>query len=124
MSVGGALPVTIGQTFDVLAREDVGADKTYTISELAAEFGVTPRTIRFYEDEGLIAPGRAGTNRVYTRHDRGRLILLCRGKRLGFSLAEVKEFLELYYPDRDQVGQMSFTLARAGNPLPHQEVPP
>ncbi len=113
--------MTLGQTFDVLASEDAGAKKTYTISELAAEFGITPRTIRFYEDEGLISPARAGTTRIYSRQDRGRLILICRGKRLGFSLAEIKEFLDLYHTDPDQVGQMSFALDRARNRIAQLE---
>lgn len=95
------------------ARAHRKAAAGYTIGELAAEFGVTPRTIRFYEDEGLIAPRRAGTARIYSRRDRSRLMLICRGKRLGFSLVEIKEFLDLYDTDPDQVGQMTFALARA-----------
>ncbi len=95
----------------------VAADKrpteSFTISELAVEFGLTPRTIRFYEDEGLISPGRSGINRVYTRRDRARLELICRGKRLGFSLAEVKEFLDLYDRDRRQIEQMKYAAALA-----------
>lgn len=95
----------------------VAADKrpteSFTISELAVEFGLTPRTIRFYEDEGLISPGRSGINRVYSRRDRARLELICRGKRLGFSLAEVKEFLDLYDRDRRQIEQMKYAAALA-----------
>ena len=64
---------------------------TFTISELAKEFGVTTRTIRFYEDQGLLSPKREGTNRVFSARDRVRLKLALRGKRLGFSLAEIRE---------------------------------
>jgi DNA-binding transcriptional MerR regulator len=71
-------------------------DKTYTISELAREFDITPRTIRFYEDQGLLTPARAGRNRIYSRADRTRLKLALRGKRLGLSLAEIKEILQMY----------------------------
>ncbi|MBV9755883.1 MAG: MerR family transcriptional regulator, partial [Alphaproteobacteria bacterium] len=70
-------------------------DQFYTVTQLSAELGVTPRAIRFYETKGLLAPRRAGTTRVYTHRDRARLILILRGKRLGFSLREIKEYLEL-----------------------------
>jgi len=79
--------------------------KLYTISELAEELNATPRAIRFYEDKGLVSPQRAGTTRVYTHRDRGRLILILRGKRLGFSLREIREWLTLYDADPDQVTQ-------------------
>ncbi|MBI1736448.1 MAG: MerR family transcriptional regulator, partial [Candidatus Rokubacteria bacterium] len=71
-----------------------------TVNEIAGELGVTPRALRFYETKGLILPLRAGTTRVYTRRDRGRLMLILRGKRLGFSLVEIKEYLDLYNTDR------------------------
>jgi DNA-binding transcriptional MerR regulator len=71
----------------------------YSVSQLARQLGVTARTIRFYEDKHLIAPQRAGTTRVYTHRDRARLMLILRGKRLGFSLREIKEFLDLYDVD-------------------------
>ena len=86
--------------------------ETYSISELAAEFGITPRSIRFYEDAGLLAPRRVGMARVYARSDRARLALICRGKRLGFSLAEIGEFLDLYDVDADQIEQMRYALVR------------
>ncbi|MBB1488839.1 MerR family transcriptional regulator [Oceanospirillum sediminis] len=70
--------------------------KTYSISELSKEFGVTTRTIRFYEQQGLINPGRNGQTRIYSEKDRVRLMLTLRGKRLGFSLAETKELFDLY----------------------------
>ncbi|NIW86644.1 MAG: MerR family transcriptional regulator, partial [Gammaproteobacteria bacterium] len=68
----------------------------YSIGDLAREFDVTPRTIRFYEDQGLLSPARSGQNRVYTARDRTRLKLILRGKRLGFSLSEIRDILDLY----------------------------
>lgn len=85
----------------------------YTVSELAKELGVTPRAIRLYEDKGLIEPERAGKARVFTRRDRGRLILILRGKRLGFSLREIGEWLDLYDADPEQVEQMRLLLTKA-----------
>jgi len=70
--------------------------KTYSISELASEFDVTTRSIRFYEDQLLLAPARRGQTRVYSSQDRVRLKLILRGKRLGFSLAETRELFELW----------------------------
>ncbi len=85
---------------------------TFTISELAKEFGVTTRTIRFYEDQGLLSPKREGTNRVFSPRDRVRLKLALRGKRLGFSLAEIRELFELYDVSRDEHKQLEEFLAR------------
>src|SRR5688500_2242462 len=79
---------------------------TYTISQLAAEFDVTTRTIRFYEDQGLISPKREGSSRVFSSRDRVRLKLALRGKRLGFSLAEIRELFDLYDSARDERRQM------------------
>ena len=98
---------------DQTVAADERTAESFTISELAAEFGLTPRTIRFYEDEGLVSPGRSGMNRVYSRRDRARLELICRGKRLGFSLAEVKEFLDLYARDKRQIEQMKYAAGLA-----------
>jgi len=81
---------------------------TFSITDLAQEFDVTPRTLRFYEDKGLLAPDRHGTVRVYGRRERGRLNLILRGKRLGFSLAEIRELLAFY-----EVGDGQRTQARA-----------
>jgi DNA-binding transcriptional MerR regulator len=78
----------------------------YTVTELAEELEVTPRAIRFYEVKGLLTPERAGATRVYTHRDRARLLLILRGKRLGFSLAEIKEFLDLYVVDTSQTEQL------------------
>jgi DNA-binding transcriptional MerR regulator len=85
---------------------------TYTISELAKEFGVTTRTIRFYEDQGLISPKREGTTRVFSPRDRVRLKLALRGKRLGFTLAEIRELFELYDVSRDERRQLEEFLAK------------
>jgi DNA-binding transcriptional MerR regulator len=82
------------------------AEATYTISDLAREFGLTTRAIRFYEDEGLLSPARAGRNRVYGNRDRVRLKLTLRGKRLGFSLSEIKELLDMYDAARDEKAQL------------------
>jgi DNA-binding transcriptional MerR regulator len=71
-------------------------DGPLAITELARQLGITARAIRFYEDRGLVAPARNGTTRVYSHRDRARLILVLRGKRLGFSLREIKEYLDLY----------------------------
>ena len=68
----------------------------FSISDLSAEFGVTARALRFYEDEGLIAPDRRGTQRIYSHRDRARLAWILRGKRVGFSLAEIREMIDLY----------------------------
>src|SRR5205807_1656319 len=74
----------------------------FSISELAREFDVTPRAIRFYEDQGLLAPRRAGQRRIYTPRDRTRLKLTLRGKRLGLTLAEIRELIDMYEPGRDE----------------------
>jgi DNA-binding transcriptional MerR regulator len=87
-------------------------DKIYSVTELARDLDITARTIRFYEDQGLIAPQRAGSTRVYTHRDRARMILILRGKRLGFSIKEIKEFLDLYVVDVTQVEQMQLLLTK------------
>jgi len=84
----------------------------FTIGELAAAFALSPRAIRFYEDQGLLAPERVGAQRVYTKRDRARLQLILRGKRLGFSLADIREFLNLYDADRTKHRQMAALLDR------------
>ncbi len=86
------------------------ATDLFTVNQLAEELGVTARAIRFYEAKGLIAPGRAGTTRVFDRRDRARLMLVLRGKRLGFSLARIREFLDLYDADRTQGAQLRLLL--------------
>jgi len=94
---------------------------TFTISELAREFGVTTRTIRFYEDQGLLNPAREGTNRVFSSRDRVRLKLALRGKRLGFSLAEIRELFELYDVSRDERKQLEEFLSRLDRRRAHLE---
>jgi DNA-binding transcriptional MerR regulator len=83
----------------------------FSISELATEFDVTPRAIRFYEDHGLLAPKRAGQRRIYSPRDRTRLKLTLRGKRLGLSLAEIRELIDMYEPGRDARPQLERFLA-------------
>jgi DNA-binding transcriptional MerR regulator len=83
---------------------------TYTIAELAREFDLTPRAIRFYEDHGLLSPAREGAggrNRVYSARDRTRLKLTLRGKRLGLTLAEIKSIVDMYESPKDTVGQLN-----------------
>jgi DNA-binding transcriptional MerR regulator len=87
-------------------------DRLYTIGELAGEFEVTTRTIRFYESKGLIAPERRGVARAYARRDRARLKLILRGKNLGFSLEEIAEYLRLYDADPAQIAQTQMLLGR------------
>lgn len=82
--------------------------ETWSIGAVAEHFGLTNRTLRYYEDEGMITPIRKKTTRLYTKKDRGRIALICRGKRLGFSLEDIKEFLSLYDHDKAQVKQMNF----------------
>lgn len=89
-------------------------ERTYSISELSSEFDITPRTIRYYESEGLISPDRAGQKRIYSARDRVRLALVLRGKRLGFSLAEAKEIIDLYAASHGEVGQLRTLLAKLG----------
>lgn len=76
------------------------------IQDAAKMLGVTMRTLRFYEDKGLIAPQRVGTTRIYSRRELGRMQLILRGKRLGFSIREIKEFLDLYEVDPEHVEQV------------------
>ena len=85
---------------------------TYSIGDLAKEFEVTPRTIRFYEDRGLLAPERKGQNRVYAPRDRTRLKLILRGKRLGFSITEIGEILDLYDAPDGERSQLEFFVAK------------
>jgi DNA-binding transcriptional MerR regulator len=87
--------------------------RIYSIAELAREFAITARTIRFYEDEGLIKPKRQGLTRLYSAGDRTRLGWILRGKRLGFSLAEIKQLLDLYQVDRTGVQQLRELLRRS-----------
>jgi DNA-binding transcriptional MerR regulator len=85
---------------------------TYSITELAQEFDITTRTIRHYEDEGLLTPARDGMNRVFSNRDRVRLKLALRGKRLGFSLQDIKELFDLYDLARDEKQQLTEFMAK------------
>jgi len=91
------------------------ADQTYSINELSCDFGVTPRTLRHYEDQGLISPERQGQNRVYHSEDRARLAWILRGKRVGFSLTEIGEMLDLYDVGDQRKTQQSVTVDRCRN---------
>jgi DNA-binding transcriptional MerR regulator len=81
-------------------------DVTYSITQLCREYGVTPRTLRFYEQKGLLAPNRRGWTRLFTYRDRARLQLILRGKKVGFSLEEIKEMLDLYNLKDGQLTQL------------------
>jgi DNA-binding transcriptional MerR regulator len=87
-------------------------DQTSRIGEMASEFGVTLRTLRFYEDKGLLNPQRIGVTRLYSRRDRARLKLILLGKRLGFSLEEVKKMIELYDPHGKNETQLRVALEK------------
>ena len=87
-------------------ERDRALNVEFSIGELAQEFDVTPRAIRFYEDQGLLAPRREGQRRVYTARDRTRLKLTLRGKRLGLTLSEIRELIDMYEPGRDERPQL------------------
>ncbi|KQN10057.1 transcriptional regulator [Sphingobium sp. Leaf26] len=84
--------------------------QSYTITDLSEEFGVTARALRFYEDEGLISPERQGLARIYSRRDRARLAWILRGKRVGFSLTEIREMIDLYDADEAHEAQRRVTV--------------
>lgn len=88
------------------------AGPTHSIRDLAREFDVTTRTIRFYEDEGLISPARRGQTRLFSARDRIRLKLILRGKRLGFSIGEIREIIDLYDAEPGEFGQLRFFLGK------------
>jgi DNA-binding transcriptional MerR regulator len=97
----------------VRVRESARAT-TYTISDLAKEFDITTRAIRYYEDQGLISPARRGSRRIYSRRDRVRLSLILRGKRLGFSLQETRELFDLYDNAPGEQAQMAHFMELLG----------
>jgi DNA-binding transcriptional MerR regulator len=104
-------PSTAGRSKSPKAPAAKGVVKSFTITELAAEFDVTPRAIRFYEDVGLLEPQRAGRNRVYSQRERTRLKLTLRGKRLGLSLQEIKQLVDMYDSPSDTAPQLEAFLA-------------
>ena len=90
----------------------ISSTNTFSISDLSKEFDITTRTIRFYEDKGLISPLREGQKRIYSQRDRVRLKLILRGKRLGFSLQEIQELMDLYDYDKSEVTQLKVLIER------------
>src|SRR5438128_11860912 len=88
------------------------AERSYTITQLCEEFGVTARALRFYEDEGLISPRRQGLARIYSWRDRARLAWILRGKRVGFSLSDIREMIDLYDRDDGRQAQRLVTLEK------------
>ena len=86
--------------------------ESWTIAQIADEFGVTHRTVRHYEDLGLLSPERRGLNRVYHRRDRTRLNLILRGKRLGFPLEEIRTIIDLYDAPRGRASQLEYVLSQ------------
>ena len=101
------------------ARTDAGGaalpGSTWSIAEVAEQFGITHRTVRHYEDLGLIAPERRGTTRVYHRRDRTRLNLILRGKRLGFPLEEIRTIIDMYDEQPGEAGQLTYLLGQIGD---------
>jgi len=100
---------------------DDSGDALQGIQEVAAQLGVTHRTLRFYEDKGLIEPARVGNTRIYRRREVARMRLILRGKRLGFSIREIKEFLDLYDADPSQLEQMQLLVSQIRLRLPQLE---
>jgi DNA-binding transcriptional MerR regulator len=101
-------PVTIAGV-QIPAKDD---RNEFSISEMCAEFGVTARALRFYEDEGLISPRRQGLARIYSHRDRARLAWILRGKRVGFSLADIREMIDLYDVDDGRRVQREVTIQK------------
>ncbi len=91
---------------------DQGDGDRFTITQLAREFGITTRAMRFYEDQGLLSPARSGTSRIYSARDRVRLKLVLRGKRLGFTLKEIANILDMYDAEPGEAGQLQYMLDR------------
>lgn len=92
-------------------------EKLYRIGQMAKQFGVTLRALRFYEDKGLIAPKRVGSTRLYSHRDRARLKLILLGRKIGFSLRDVKQMMDLYDPRGSNIRQMKVTLEKSERQL-------
>ncbi|PID61616.1 MAG: MerR family transcriptional regulator [Gammaproteobacteria bacterium] len=102
----------IEDVLDAAAGSENAPHRQYSIAELAREFGITTRTIRFYEDKGLLHPARHGSHRVYSRRDRTHLRLVLRGKRLGWPLDDIREMIELYNLPGGEHRQLERMLSR------------
>ena len=98
-------------------RIDLEKSDLFAIADLAKEFGISTRAIRFYESKGLLQPDRVGGTRVFRRRDRGRLILILRGKRLGFSLRDIQEYLSLYDADDTKTAQVTLLVEKVDERL-------
>jgi len=98
-------------------NQKADAEGLYSITELAGELGISTRTIRFYETKKLLSPDRVGNTRVFRKRDRARLLLILRGKRLGFSLRDISEYLSLYDADETQAHQMALLRAKVNERL-------
>ena len=102
---------------NILDDSQISELQVFSITELSEEFDITTRTIRFYEDEGLLSPQRKGRNRIYSQRDRIRLKLVLRGKRLGFSLKEVAEIINMYDSEPGETGQLNYFLVKISEKL-------
>jgi DNA-binding transcriptional MerR regulator len=98
--------------YPALTRQDAGVNKYYTITELTREFGVSTRTLRFYEDEGLIHPERRGRTRLFRMADRRLIQEILRGRRIGFTIAEIREIIQVYREPPGELGQLKLLMKR------------
>ncbi len=106
---------------DTVTSLSIADTRAYSISELAREFGITPRALRFYEDKDMLHPARDGMTRVYSHRDRARVKIIVRLKRLGLPLADIREILDLYGLDDDQRAQMRMSLVKFQNQIKELE---
>lgn len=106
---------------DTAASLSIADSRTYSISELAREFGITPRALRFYEDKDMLHPARDGMTRVYSHRDRARVTIIVRLKRLGLPLADIREILDLYALEDGQRAQMRMSLIKFQNQIKELE---